>query len=121
MLRHQFHSDIWIESVENKLRFSNDNIVITDCRFPNEIKAIKEAGGIVVRIKRGPDPDWYKFAYDANIGKSGAADKLKYRKIHESEMSWIGPNINVTIENNGTIDELYQSIKDLVQDHLASK
>ena len=35
--RRAFHDDIWIASVENKLRKTKDNIVITDCRFPNEI------------------------------------------------------------------------------------
>ena len=45
--RNGFHSDIWVASVENKLRKSTDNIVITDCRFANEILAIKNAGGVV--------------------------------------------------------------------------
>ena len=35
--RNGFHPDIWVASVENKLRKSTDNIVITDCRFANEI------------------------------------------------------------------------------------
>lgn len=114
VLRTGFHDDIWIASVENKIRNSKDNVVITDCRFQNEIKAIKKAGGIVVRVKRGPDPDWYQIAYDANIGKFGAAGKLVYRNIHESERAWIGPNIDHEIDNNGTIEELFNNIKDLV-------
>ena len=64
--RKSFHDDIWIASVENKLRNSKDDIVISDCRFPNEIKSIRDAGGIVVRVKRGDDPEWYKDACDAN-------------------------------------------------------
>ena len=40
--RNGFHSDIWVASVENKLRKSTDNIVITDCRFANEILARSE-------------------------------------------------------------------------------
>ena len=36
-----FHNDIWISSLENKLRNSQDDIVISDCRFPNEISSIK--------------------------------------------------------------------------------
>jgi hypothetical protein len=43
--RKGFHDDIWIASLENKLRTSSDSVVISDCRFPNEIKAIKEQGG----------------------------------------------------------------------------
>jgi Tfp pilus assembly ATPase PilU len=52
--RRAFHDDVWIASLENRLRQSRDNIVISDCRFPNEIAAIKRASGRVVRITRGP-------------------------------------------------------------------
>ena len=34
-----FHDDIWIASLENKMRKTFDNIVISDVRFPNEITA----------------------------------------------------------------------------------
>jgi hypothetical protein len=51
--RRGFHDDIWIASLENKLRNCQDDVVISDCRFPNEIKAIKAQGGIVVRVIRG--------------------------------------------------------------------
>jgi hypothetical protein len=51
--RKAFHNDIWIISLENRLRQSTDNIVISDCRFPNEVSAIKNAGGKVIWVKRG--------------------------------------------------------------------
>ena len=35
-----FHDDIWIASVENKLRSATDDIVITDCRFPKQLKMV---------------------------------------------------------------------------------
>ena len=50
-----FHDDIWIASLENKLRHSQDDVVISDCRFPNEIKAIKNTGGRVIRVVRGAE------------------------------------------------------------------
>ena len=50
--RNSFHTDIWIASLENKLRHSQDDVVISDCRFPNEIRAIKNAGGRVIKIGR---------------------------------------------------------------------
>jgi len=60
--RQGFHDDIWIASVENKMRKTTDNIVISDVRFPNEIKAIHNAGGKVIRVRRGEDPEWYEAA-----------------------------------------------------------
>jgi len=50
--RRGFHDDIWIAALENKLRNSQDDVVISDCRFPNEITAIRAAGGKVIRVVR---------------------------------------------------------------------
>jgi hypothetical protein len=116
--RKAFNDDIWIASLENKLRNSQDDIVISDCRFPNEIATIKSAGGTVVRVVRGPEPEWYELALHANSGApngfwSGA--ELAKFNIHVSETAWIGTDFDYVIDNNGTIDELYQQIKNLVQ------
>ena len=62
VLRGHFHDDIWIASVEHKVQQSRDNIVITDCRFPNEIKGLKEQGAKIVWIQRGIIPHWYDIA-----------------------------------------------------------
>lgn len=124
--RHGFHDDIWIASLENKLSKTKDNIVISDVRFPNEIKAIHKSGGIVVRIKRGPEPDWFEHAVNFNSGpqKLGwaiAREQLDKLGIHASEYSWAGGNIDYTVYNDTTIDDLFSQIKNLVQDHLVSK
>jgi len=118
--RRGFHDDIWIASLENKLRNSEDNIVISDVRFPNEIKAIHNAGGKVIRIKRGPEPEWYQSAVDFNKGPNGnvgwatGRSRLEKLGIHASETAWVGGNIDVTISNDGSIDDLFQAIKNQV-------
>lgn len=124
VFRHNFHSDIWIASLENKLRQTADNVVVTDCRFPNEITALRKIGGKVVCIERGDRPVWYDFAYRYN--RASGEDKttmriiapiqesqFKYR-IHESEWAWVGTEFDAVLDNNGTIDELYQQIRNLV-------
>jgi hypothetical protein len=124
--RNGFHDDIWIASLENKMRKTGDNIVISDVRFPNEIKAIHNAGGKVIRVKRGPEPEWYQFALDYNKGPNGnvgwatGRNRLEKLGIHASETAWVGGNIDVTISNDGTIDALYEAIKNQVSDPLAS-
>jgi hypothetical protein len=112
--RRGFHDDIWIASLENKLRTSRDDVVISDCRFPNEIKSIKDAGGIIVWVKRGALPEWYNLAVEANQGSNVAANELKMNKIHASETSWVGTDFDVVLDNNGSIDDLYEEIKNLV-------
>lgn len=120
--RNGFHDDIWIASLENKMRKTKDNIVISDVRFPNEIKAIHNAGGIVVRIKRGEDPEWYQDAVNANEGRGNmswliSTDRLKKLGIHASETAWVGGDIDYTVFNDTTIDDLFEQIKNLVSNH----
>lgn len=112
--RKGFHDDIWIASLENKLRNSKDNVVISDCRFPNEISSIRNAGGQIVWVQRGALPDWYDTAINANLGNNIAINELKMKKIHASETAWVGTQFDAIIDNNGTIDELYSQARDLV-------
>ena len=124
--RRGFHDDIWIASLENKLRNSKDDVVISDCRFPNEIKSIKDAGGIVVRVVRGPEPEWYEDAINANRGENGnyswatSRSRLEKLGIHASETAWVGTNFDVILDNNASIDDLFAQVKGLVQGHLAA-
>ena len=114
--RKGFHDDIWIASLENKLRNSRDNVVISDCRFPNEIASIKRAGGKVIRVVRGPEPEWYDAAISFNSGPSGnmswalSERKLTQLKVHASETAWVGTKFDHVIDNNGSIQELYDQI-----------
>jgi len=123
--RKAFHDDIWIASLENKLRTSKDDIVISDCRFPNEIKSIKDAGGIVIRVKRGNEPEWYNDAADMNAGDrcmNYMTAKVRMQKlgIHASETAWVGTKFDAVLTNDGTIDDLMSKVKDLVQGHPVS-
>jgi hypothetical protein len=117
VVRKGFHDDMWVASLENRLRNSKNDIVITDCRFPNEIKAIRNAGGQVVRIKRGLEPEWFDAAKSMNKGPSRnmswALSKQKIEKlgVHASETAWVGQKFDATLNNDSTLDELYQQIE----------
>jgi len=114
VLRKNFHDDIWVASVENKLRQTQDHVVISDCRFPNEIAALRRQGGRVIWIKRGPLPRWYDFAVQANHGDFHAVEYLSENQIHPSETAWVGTNFDSVIDNNGSIEQLYTQLKSLV-------
>ena len=62
--RNNFHTDIWVASVENKLRQTDENIVITDCRFVNEVNSLKAVGGITMRVSRGERATWSEYVVD---------------------------------------------------------
>lgn len=113
--RRAFHDDIWIASVENKLRSIKDDIVISDCRFPNELKSVKRAGGITIRVMRGPNPNWYDSAVSLNKGyySSGYVEARKIledKGVHASEYSSVGLEYDYIVENNGTIDDLHRKV-----------
>ena len=119
--RNAFHNDIWIASLENKLRRSRNNTVISDCRFYNEVAAIKNQGGRVIWIQRGIIPHWYSIATQANRGDSAALRWLEQQGIHASEYSWAGTQFDYIVENNGSIDSLYRQLNDLLVTDLAPK
>lgn len=118
--RNGFHNDIWVASLENKLRKAKDNIVITDCRFANEIQAIKNAGGITIRVERGDRPEWYDSAIAFNRGPNGnslwaiSKSRLDKLKIHASEYSSVGLEHDYYLNNNSTIDELHQQVESII-------
>lgn len=114
--RKTFHDDIWIASLENKLRTSKDNIVVSDVRFPNEIKAIKNLGGKIIWVKRGELPSWYDTAVSANSGSNLHINEMKMNQIHASEWAWVGTSFDHEVTNDGTIDDLYKKIELIIRD-----
>jgi len=118
--RHGFHDDIWVASLENRVRQSKDNIVITDCRFKNEIIAVKNAGGTTLRVTRGSLPEWYDDAIAYNLGPNNnshwalgkaSLDKLR---IHASEYSSVGLEYDYQVDNNNTIDTLHRTVESII-------
>lgn len=113
--RGTFHDDIWIACLESRLHNINSDTVITDARFANEIESVRRAGGIIARVKRGVDPDWFITAVLANNGDQDSLQKLIDMNIHASERSWAGYPLDAIIENNSSLDDLYQQITSLVE------
>ena len=116
--REVFHKDIWVNSLLK--RAGDKNVVITDVRFKNELKFIQKNNGIVVRVKRGPEPEWYEDAIKVNkgdryIGWALAKDRLKRKGIHVSETDWVGSKFDYTIENDGTLEDLGKKVDGLLQ------
>jgi len=110
--RDVFHPDIWVISLLN--RSKDKDVVVTDVRFKNEINYIEDNGGIIVRVKRGKEPDWFKLASEANEGFYSALKGMEDLGIHKSEWDWIGHKFEYVIENNGTIQDLGDKVDHLL-------
>ena len=110
-----FHRDIWVAAVENKLNKTAGNVVITDARFANELKAIKDLNGTLVRIERGPRPIWYENARLFNIFNDTLnLDILKKHNVHASEYSSIGLKYDRLIDNNQTKQDLFAQVESII-------
>lgn len=114
VLRQHFHDEIWVASLENKLRTAQDDIVITDCRFKNELDAIKRIGGITLRVNRGSRPPWHDIAEQYNNStsefKGQLLELLREQDVHASEYSSVGLNYDHHIDNNSSIDDLHYRV-----------
>jgi len=108
--RQNFHNDIWIASLEKKLDNADTNIVISDCRFPNEVEAIHKMGGSVYWVQRGEKPPWYNIAKGASMGNAKDLEQIKALNIHASEWAWLNTNFDYIIDNNGTLEDLYHTV-----------
>lgn len=113
LFRNHFDENIWICSIEKKIlmeyqKNSLANIVISDCRFPNEIQLVKNLGGIIIYIGRN-EPKWF------GDYKNGI-DVQEIKSFHPSEISWIREKFDFTFYNNfETIDEYINSLINFIK------
>lgn len=118
MGRDVVHPDLWILSIEKKLELYQ-NVVIADVRFPNEMKFIQNRGGFIVRVKRGPDPEWYDLAKAANdpmfLHAPEAHDEMVKTGIHYSEWAWVGQPVDYQLDNISTLDSLEVDIDHMIK------
>jgi hypothetical protein len=91
--RHGIADNIWIAALEKRIHGYED-VVISDCRFPNELDFVRSAGGVIVRVKRGEEPSLEE-----------------QMKMHISETAWNYVVPDYVIDNDGTLQELKDKIK----------
>ena len=112
--RNIIHPNIWVNAlfadypkivdIDDKGLDVYESWIITDVRFPNEAQAIKDRGGVVIRVNRPLE----------RLGNS-KLPKLKHTSIsqHPSETALEDYNFDYVIDNEGDIDELIEKVKQL--------
>jgi len=107
-LRDNLHKDVWVNALMAEYRktaFSgyvgdtrkdipHSNWIITDTRFVNEAKAIKDYDGFVIRVH---------------------TDGLNPVNNHVSEVELDNWDFDYVIHNNGTLDDLFVSVTEMVK------
>lgn len=112
IIRGTIFNNIWDIIVKKEILDNpNINFVITDCRFANEIRMIKNLNGTIVQVERGEKPSWWSIAEKYNLGELGIEEPVELKSIHASEKDWIGINNPEHIfYNNGTLEDLEKEI-----------
>lgn len=95
MIRDMWGHDFWLKHMDLRIS-NNDNIVISDVRFPNEAHWIKSHGGFLIRILN--------------------TDSQYHVDTHPSEtlQSHIHQDISIVNHKNG-IPDFHQHIKDTLE------
>lgn len=84
------------------------NWIITDTRFPNELAAIKERGGVSIRINR----DMYMDLPEGGVAR--ASHNPTFDNYHPSETALDNAPFDYIIDNNGTIEELANKLRNVL-------
>jgi hypothetical protein len=120
-MREGFFDGIWVSLVKQKiLNNPQQNWVIPDVRFPNEIKAIKELNGNLWQVRRGNKPLWWATALSINenwdfVGEHHSMSAV-FPEVHESEWRWVchDDNFNAIIGNDSTLESLKHQVLNLL-------
>lgn len=115
VIRVNLHKNFWLDALERKLDPTED-YVITDVRFANEIEMTKRLGGHLVRVMRGPEPEWYNDAIcDLRTPHDGYLMKQNWPDIHPSEWSWLNAPFDCILENDGTLTDLLYKVDGMMK------
>ena len=111
LFRKNFNSNIWVDIVENKIiqlvkSNPNINIVLSDCRFLNEINMVKKfTNGLIIHVVREL-PEWFE--------EHRSGGDVDISSIHPSEIEWMKYPFDHIITNTGLVNNLEIKIIKLV-------
>jgi len=133
VMRQHFHTDIWLAAVEKRIQQALDtdqNVVISDCRFTNEINMVRRTRGVLMRVDRGNQkPSWYNCAKTQNNATPDVLEYLKtngltmeqlWPEVHASEYNWVGVEVDHVLENCGTLDDLYNQVDQVMMQNFVN-
>ncbi len=94
LFRRHYHENIWVDRLVDTLP-ENGVIIVTDMRFPNEMEAMKRLGFVTIQIVK--------------------EDRVIDRDPnHISEIALAGAKFDYVIHNDGSIEEFYRKIDDII-------
>ena len=124
LLREGFNSNIHVATTLGSIK-ENEKIIITDVRFPNEAQAIKNKGGILIRVNRPIIVDFHDNyvdnTYENDILKvvkqinNSTKWECELKNQHESEKALDDyKDWDYVIDNNSDIQSLIEKVKEIL-------
>lgn len=124
--RNMIDQDVWVKIAEKKildLWSQGKDVVITAIRFPNELDMISRLQGTSVWIERPEALRIDSNGLESSTGTLTPKSKSQVRRMeastisgHASENSVSEDLFDYEIQNDGTLDELYQKVDDVLSD-----
>ena len=111
-MRNGFYDGVWVSLVKQEIINNPDNnYIVPDVRFPNEIQIIKSLNGKVWNVRRGELPEWWGTAILDNQTNSTLM-KDNHPEVHQSEWRWISTNdtFDKILYNDDSIEALYSKV-----------
>ena len=115
--RQIIHPNIWVNALMSNYKpyYTSyhdaielyPNWIITDTRFPNELKAVKDRGGITIRVNRPCEicggSGYHKMS--CPVSKSGE---------HYSEIALDKSKFDYVVDNDSNIEELIEKVREIL-------
>lgn len=86
--------NVWVDVLMRQVSECDGDVVVSDVRFPHEADAIRDAGGLVVRVER-PDV---------------LPPTDEYGEVHVSETALLGYEFDGVIVNGGSLADLRDAV-----------
>lgn len=135
--RNIIHPNIWVNSLISEYKpsdlwyaksrrlgktipkpFGYPNWIITDLRFPNELKSIEDRKGITIRVNRTLYEDCTCIRHEESNGCTHCDYTGKFEIVsdnsHFSETALDNFKFNYIIDNNSTIEDLVKKVKEIL-------
>jgi hypothetical protein len=104
-------SDLQREKIGKPVHDEYPNWIITDTRFPNELQAVKDRGGITIRV----NSNFKHGGNGASVYKGPSEGNRKVEPVeHESETALDNTEFDEVINNNEGIPELIEKVKEIL-------
>jgi hypothetical protein len=121
-MRDGLHTNVWVNALfadykPYSVRGSSyeeheSNWIITDMRFPNEMEAVELREGITIRVERQAIEQGLKLSAITTVKLNETMQEII--NVHPSETALDGAEFDYTIENNGTLDELVEKVREIL-------